>query len=247
MKQLAEPTRIDFSTEILNVYEDVPRNWLLERDRFDKVIVERIPQGVIGSVCYLVICNGEGMIIDPGSRFRKIWAYVEKYGVPIKYIMITHGHVNHMIGMDELKAATGAEVIMHEGDRYTSFDQVYNGAFCLSYKQTFHGVDRYAKDGDAFEIGGQTVELVHTPGHTPGSMCIRMGNRLFTGDILFDCFEPFGEPCKDNPLQLKQSYNKIYRIMNNDFTVYPGHGHPVRIKTGPGEGKSRKEFILAKR
>lgn len=197
--------------------------------------VERIPQGLMGSVSYVVLCKGEGFVIDPGSRFKKIWSVIEKSGVRIKYIIITHGHIDHMLSMEELKQATGAKIVMHEYDKWAMTKQVFKESFFIKYRQTYSAVDFDLQDGDSLEVGGQNLQIIHTPGHTRGSICVRMNQTLFSGDMLFQDNDPFVDPQRGSSYDLAQSYTKVYDCMGGNFMVYPGHGKPVFIDREAGK------------
>ncbi|GAB6988524.1 MBL fold metallo-hydrolase [Paenibacillus pini] len=191
--------------------------------------VEAIPHGPMGSNCYLVVSDGEGVIIDPGSSFDKIWPVVEKSGAKIKYIFITHGHFDHMGSMEELKAATGASIVLHSQDEPALSQSVLNGSFLFSQIRTFRPIDITVGGGETFKVGGYEYEIVHTPGHTIGSICIRLNAQLFSGDMLFSQNDEHVGPITGDAFELMRSYQKLCSRMKGDILVYPGHGTPFWV------------------
>ncbi|MBJ8015087.1 MBL fold metallo-hydrolase [Bacillus cereus group sp. N34] len=193
------------------------------------VFLKIISNGLMGSNCYLIGCNGVGVIIDPGSHFLKIKKIIESLNVSIKYIIITHGHIDHMLSMDQIREFTGARIVMHELDKEALRSTVYNGSVFLSDKHVFKKVDQYVKEGDILEGGGLQYEIIHTPGHTKGSICIKVENKLFTGDIFFK--KNIGKIgyVSGNEAELYHSYHRILSF-DDSYIVYPGHGEFTTIK-----------------
>jgi glyoxylase-like metal-dependent hydrolase (beta-lactamase superfamily II) len=192
--------------------------------------VERIPQGISGTTGYILASQGEGVIIDPGSRFKKIWAAVERAGVRIKYIIITQGHSDHMIALEELKEATGAQVAMHEFDKWVVSKQIYRDSFLMQYRQPYGHVDIGLQDGNKLNFGGQTLEIIHTADQTQGCICVKCNEMLFSGKLMMQPIEQPFEPEVELGSSKMEAYRKVISQMSNNFVVYPGYGKPLFVE-----------------
>jgi glyoxylase-like metal-dependent hydrolase (beta-lactamase superfamily II) len=154
---------------------------------------------------YLVSAGRDAMLIDPGLPSEKLIAQLRD--LQLRWIVMTHGHPGHVAGKDDLKAAAGGQTAMHIADA----------------KQFLRSADQYVVDGDELDVGDLTVKVLHTPGHTPGSLCLLLGNHLFTGDTLLPGLPPRELPGSN----LRQQVMSIgSRILNLPPTtaMYPGHG-----------------------
>lgn len=169
---------------------------------------------------YVLVCREtkEAVVIDPGEPAEKIAAQLE--GVTLKWILITHGHPGHAAGKNALKDLTGARAAMHMADA----------------KQFLRSADSYPLDGDELDFGRFRVRVLHTPGHTPGSLCFLVANHLFSGDTLVAGSLGKQTPETDLRRQL-MSIGAKFAGLPLATAVYPGHG-PVtslenEIRTNP--------------
>lgn len=169
---------------------------------------------------FVLTCSdsNEAVIIDPGAPAEKIAEQLD--GATVRWILVTHGHPGHLAGKDLLKEQTGAEAAMHMADA----------------KAFLRSADRYLLDGDEVEFGSFAVRALHTPGHTPGSLCFSVGNHLFTGDTLLAGGLGKQMPETDLRQQLMSIGLKFQRLPLST-AVYPGHG-PVtslenEVRTNP--------------
>lgn len=195
--------------------------------------VVRIPAGIYAANCYLVYSesNKEGIIIDPGGDADDIIAEIKNLGLDIKYIILTHGHGDHIAGVREIKEYTNAPVAIHKDDEHL----LKNGKDNLSSIMAMGAVELTADilldDEDEISFGNLNAKILHTPGHTPGGISIKIENSIFTGDTLFagsigrTDFE--GGSFEDIIDSIK---NKILEYPE-DTVVYPGHGPSSTIKT----------------
>ncbi len=156
-----------------------------------------------------------GTLIDPGfsgAELERVLEAAETDGVIIKYIIATHFHQDHIGGAGELIERTGAELVAHE-DEVRSLDN-------LGMK-----TDLIVRDQDLLVLGGLSVRIIHTPGHSPGSICIYTHRKLFTGDTLFVGGCGRADFPRSDPEALYDSlYEKIMRLPG-DTEVYPGHDY----------------------
>lgn len=154
---------------------------------------------------YVLISGSDAAVIDPGEPVEKIAAQLE--GVALRWVLATHGHPGHVAGKDPLKEASGAETGMHVADA----------------KLFLRSADRYLLDGEELDLGEIKIRVLHTPGHTPGSLCFLVANHLFTGDTLLAGGIGKELPGSDLRQQLFSIGTKLLRLPLTT-AVYPGHG-----------------------
>ena len=149
--------------------------------------IEQIMVGRMAVFCYIVSCpeTKEALIIDPGGDEDKLAARIEEKGLTLKYIVNTHVHGDHTTGNAKLKELTGAQLIVHELDNKFLEKGIMSE---MSRQMGFTPsppADITVKDGDKIEIGQVSLEVIHTPGHSPGGICLLGAGNLFSGDTLF--------------------------------------------------------------
>lgn len=173
-----------------------------------------ITGGSLYTNCYMAWGDTEGcFLVDPGFQADQILDQVRARGKKVEAILLTHGHFDHIGGVKEIAAQTGCKVYIHEADLALP-SQLTMGT--LPY------TDHYA-DGDTLELAGLKVQVVHTPGHTPGGVCLLCGNAIFSGDTLFagTCGRT-DLPGGDYKIML-QSLSRL-AALTEDYRVLPGHG-----------------------
>lgn len=154
----------------------------------NKPIIRQIPIGPLQVHTYLVACpkTKEAVLIDPAGEEEKITALIDEEDVKVKYILNTHGHSDHVLANQRLKQILSVPTCMHELD-----DQFFSQKDAREESSKEFGlpptepVDIKLKDGNVLELGTLRIEVIHTPGHTPGSVCYLVSGNLFTGDTLF--------------------------------------------------------------
>jgi glyoxylase-like metal-dependent hydrolase (beta-lactamase superfamily II) len=154
----------------------------------NKPVIRQIPIGPLQVLTYLVACpqTKEAVIIDPAGEAEKISALIHEEGVQVKFILNTHGHADHVLANQKLKQMLAVPTCMHESDdHFFSLNDVQEASSKEFGLPTSDPVDIQLKDGDIIEVGTLKVNVIHTPGHTPGSVCYLVGGNLFTGDTLF--------------------------------------------------------------
>jgi glyoxylase-like metal-dependent hydrolase (beta-lactamase superfamily II) len=109
----------------------------------------------------------------------------EQNSLKAKYIILTHSHIDHILYVSDVRRETGAKVVMHKSDLAALTNPILNGAVLLGQNITFPEADIYVEDRDVLELGNLKLDILHTPGHTPGCICIKTGGVIFTGDTLF--------------------------------------------------------------
>ena len=194
------------------------------------MILKKLVVGPFASNCYIVGSESDkkGMIIDPGGKAKQILKKVEGLGLDIKLIVLTHGHIDHTGALKEVREVTGAEVAIHADDAKSLKVQSLSRIFGLSYP-TPPSPDRLLKDGDSIDVGDMHFEVLHTPGHTPGGICLLGEGVVFSGDTLFN----YGVGRTDLPggssSQLLNSIQTRLMTLPDNTVVYPGHGPDTTI------------------
>jgi hydroxyacylglutathione hydrolase len=191
----------------------------------EKIIIKRLVVGSLSANCYVVGSNGEGMVIDPGGHAEEIKRTIADSRLEIKIIVLTHGHSDHIAALRDIQEKTGAEVAIHRED--ADFLET-SSQFGISYR-TPHPPDRLLREGDTIDIGGMSFTVIHTPGHTPGSICLLSGKKVFTGDTLF--YKGIGTTLMpgSSRRQLLESIKTRLMVLPDDTIVYPGHGRETTI------------------
>jgi hydroxyacylglutathione hydrolase len=193
------------------------------------MILKRLKTGMFGSNCFIFGDNGIGAIIDPGCGMEEILEAVSESGLKIAFIIITHCHIDHIITTDRIRYELGAKVLIHEKDAASLTNPLYNGSRMFGSGLTFKDADMLLKDGDVLDVGGLKVEIIHTPGHSPGGICIKVDNIVFTGDTLFRMSKGRTDFDNGNEDQLDRSIKEKLMVLNDDVIVYPGHGISTTI------------------
>ncbi|NLD86772.1 MAG: MBL fold metallo-hydrolase [Clostridiales bacterium] len=185
--------------------------------------VSRIPVGPLGTNCYVAHDGVTGFIVDPGDDASRIIEAVK--GLNIEYIILTHGHFDHIMALSEVKSETGAKVAIHRAEKGSieSAGESLLGSF-MSNVSDFKPVtaDILLEGGEEFSCAGETLRIIHTPGHSRGSICIDTGSVLFSGDTLFedDCGR-WDLPGGDYDTLLESL--RVLANLPGDRRVCPGH------------------------
>jgi hydroxyacylglutathione hydrolase len=191
--------------------------------------VETIKVGHLQTNCYVVYDEtGQAAVIDPGADADRILAFIEENSLNVKYIFLTHGHFDHILAVPEIKEATGAEIVITEGDAHSLSKADKSLASLVNARQEYVEPDILAQDGSSYEVGNMKFTYMHTPGHTVGSSVIISGNAIFSGDTLFadDCGRcdlPGGDYS-----EMLRSLRKIASL-DGDYDVYPGHDESTTL------------------
>lgn len=151
------------------------------------MLIEQMKVGPMAVFAYMVGCETEkeALVIDPAGSEGKILDRVKALGMTLKYVVNTHAHADHSCGNRKILSKTDAKLVIHEDDA-RGLASGRNKAFSLALgKKPSPAPDIMVKDGDSLPMGRETLQIIHTPGHSPGSMCLYGTGNLFTGDTLF--------------------------------------------------------------
>lgn len=188
--------------------------------------IKTLEVGPLSVNCYIVWDEEtkDGLVIDPGGHAEEILAAIAAEGVKVHYIVNTHGHGDHIGANQQLRAATGAPLVIHPADREMLESGYKNLSIYFGTPVISPPADRHVQDGDTLPVGKLTCKILHTPGHTQGSICLACGDALFSGDTLFA--ESIGRtdlPGGDFQTLLRSIKEKLFTLPA-DTKVYPGHG-----------------------
>ncbi len=193
------------------------------------MILKVLEVSMFGTNCYLVGCSQthEGVVIDPGAEGKRIIKEIRDAGLKIKYIINTHGHIDHIGANSRLKEAFGAPILLHRKDL-----EIYqNPGFGLGLvvgKQP--QPDRFIKEGDRIYFGRLSLQVLETPGHTPGGVSLYMPGAVFSGDTLFAGSIGRTDLAGGSFHQIIQSIKERLLVLPPETAVYPGHGPATTIR-----------------
>lgn len=177
--------------------------------------IQTLPLGAYQTNCYIAWeeTSGDCIVIDPGYEPWRVFTKAEELGKSIAAILLTHGHFDHVGGVRGIVERAGCPVYLHENELSQPEEMTAGPLF---YTCTYG-------EGDVLKLAGLTVRVLHTPGHTPGSVCLAVGDTLFSGDTLF--MDSIGRT--DFPggstAEIMQSLKRL-AALDTDYRVLPGHG-----------------------
>jgi hydroxyacylglutathione hydrolase len=177
--------------------------------------IQKVHVGAKDTNCYVVTDaeTKETVVIDPGDDPAKIQQQLGM--LTVRWLVFTHAHPGHVGAKDALKAATGAPTAMHLADATANLKSA----------------DRYLTGGDSLPFGQFTLEVLATPGHSPGGLSFKVGNHLFTGDTLMAGRIGLVDLPGSSPQQLAMSLHAGLMTLPDNTVVYPGHGPNTTIGT----------------
>ncbi len=185
--------------------------------------------GIFGSNSYVVWDAAEGVVIDAGVPDKTIVDFISENNITIKYIILTHGHIDHIYFADSLKEKIGAKVVIHKNDNEMLSKPELNGSRLFGKDMAFSEADETVTEEDTITVGDLKFEVLHTPGHSLGSMCLKLGDKLFSGDTLFCLGYGRTDLHGGSQRELGNSFREKLLTLDNNTKVYPGHGASTTI------------------
>ncbi|MFH1775148.1 MAG: MBL fold metallo-hydrolase [Chloroflexota bacterium] len=194
------------------------------------MIVRKLVVGPLATNCYLVGAEATkaGMIIDPGGSAGEILDAVKYLGLQIGLIVLTHGHIDHIGALEDVRKATGAEVAIHQDDAFYLEERSVSAVFGLPYPDC-SPPDRLLKDKDRIDIDELSFEVLHTGGHSPGGICLLGNGALFSGDTLFNYGIGRSDFPGGNGRLLLENIRSRLMPLPDSTVVYTGHGPDTTI------------------
>ena len=192
------------------------------------MFIERLVVGALDTNCYLIGCKKtkKAAVIDPGEEDEVdlILNLLQKNNFDLKYVINTHGHIDHIAGNNLLKDKTEALLLIHRLDADMLGDANKNFSSFMGKEIYSPSADKLLEEGDEISLGTLNLIVIHTPGHTPGGISLDLNNVIFTGDTLF----AGGIGRTDLPggsyQDLQKSIKEKLLVLSDDKIIYPGHG-----------------------
>ena len=202
------------------------------------LIIERFVVGPLEVNSYVVAdpATKEAFLIDPGGSPDRIKGFIKKNGLGLKFIINTHGHGDHIAA----NGFFGVPIFIHKLDADFLHDTSRNLSADFGFSIVSPAAERLLEDGESLKLGALNIEIIHTPGHTPGSVSIKVGDAVFTGDALFcGSIGRTDFAYGDEGALLKAIKNRLLTL-GDDVRIYPGHGESSTI----GAEKRSNPFLM---
>lgn len=192
--------------------------------------VQRVTTGPMTQNCYVVSDRGDAAVVDPGEDADAILSYLQEMSLRPQAILATHGHPDHIAGAIAIAEGFDVPFRIHPDDRFL-LDKV-NFYRVLLEKQApirVPEVDSFFTDGETLRFGAVEISVIHTPGHTPGSVCFETAGQLLTGDTIASGSIGAAFLPEADAGVLRESVERIAGRFDPATTLYPGHGEPFRL------------------
>lgn len=171
----------------------------------------------------------EGIVIDLADNADKLYNYIENLQINLKYIVLTHCHADHTAGLKGMKKYyPNVKVLIHEYDNHGLTDDAINMCSYIMTEPNFVSADIVLKDGDEIKFGNLVAKVIHTPGHTAGSISLLIDDALFSGDTMFKGTYGRTDLPTGNDFDMQKSLRKLLKL-DDEIIVYPGHGATTMI------------------
>lgn len=189
------------------------------------MIIKNIVVGPLEVNCFIIADDKtmEAMVVDPGDEPDRIMEIVKGNNLKVKYIVCTHAHFDHVGAISELKEETDAKIVIHKEELEIYSAAKDQAAFWGYELEPLPEPDMFVREGDKLEIGDLIFEILHTPGHSPGGICLYGENIIFTGDTLFAGSVGRTDFYGGDINKLKNSFRRLI-LLPPDIRVFAGHG-----------------------
>ncbi len=207
--------------------------------------IEQLTVGMMGVCCYIVSCEetNRAAIIDPGGDEERILSTCRQNGLQVEYLIATHGHPDHVCGNGPLKEATGAAIVMHRADAEFFGRADIQGFFSQLGLPESPPPDILVEDKDTITFGNESLTVIHTPGHSPGGICLYNAPDCFTGDTLFVGGVGRTDFPGGSTDELSRSIRTRLLTLPPETVVWPGHGYGGARSTIGEEARSNPFLV----
>lgn len=190
------------------------------------MILKCIAVGDIGANCYIIGCpeTKEALVVDPGAEANRILDLVKELGVRATHIVLTHGHLDHIAAVEKVRQGTGAKVFIHAKDADCLTDAKRNLSAFFAVPVQGEPADGLLEEGQEIKVGTLEFKVLHTPGHTPGGICLSFPGGVITGDTLFAGSVGRTDFPGGSMEVLINSIKEKLLVLDPSTEVYPGHG-----------------------
>lgn len=205
------------------------------------MFLETLVVGDLQVNCYILADEEtkEALVIDPGDEAHKIWKVIEKSNFQLKNILLTHGHADHIGALTELKSKTSSTVLIHKNDAEMLSDASLNFSSLYGFPITTVPADDFLSENQKIYCGKIILEVLHTPGHSAGGICLKGEGFVFTGDTLFTGSVGRTDFPGSSFRQLFESIANKLLVLPPETVIFPGHGPSSTI----GEEKQSNPFL----
>lgn len=207
--------------------------------------IEQMKVGFMDVFCYLVFCprTNEALVIDPGGDEVRVVERIKQDNLELKYIVNTHGHPDHTCGNAKVKELTGAKILVHELE-VSLISSEHGREMALQWGfAPSPPADVTVKEGDQITVGDVSLDVIHTPGHSPGGMCLLGDGNLFTGDTLFVGGIGRTDLPGSSTVQFMKSITEKLLTLPGETIVWPGHDYGVRPSSTIEEEKRTNPWL----
>ncbi len=205
----------------------LPCSWS-QKGRFNAMKTKMFSTEPMETNCYVCSSDGEAIVVDPGGTAQEIFRYIESEELTVHAVINTHGHGDHIWANGLFVEKANAEVLIHKADASYLTDPERNLSPFMGKTLSGPGADAYLQDGEQVQFGSASLTVIHTPGHTPGSICLHGKGVLFSGDTLFAGSQGRTDLPGGSEEQMQRSLQRLAQLPD-DTVVYPGHGQPSTI------------------
>lgn len=205
------------------------------------MIMTSLPTGPLEVNCYLVGCEDtrKAAVIDPGGNVSSILELLQQHDLTLAMVINTHGHFDHIGANQSLLEKTGCELLIHKDDAPLLQRAAEHAALFGLTTSRSPAPTRLLKDGDVIELGNLSFKVIHTPGHSPGGICLHVDDCLFVGDTLFSGSIGRTDLPGGNHQQLISNIKNKLLCLADETKVFPGHGPATTI----GQEKRHNPFL----